>query len=289
MALFQKNPGNVEAERLAPIRFSSAVPFNGAMPIKLISTDFDGTLHAEHEDPPVPHDLQELISSLQMRGAKWVINTGRDLGSLMETLGRAHLRIKPDYVVVVEREIYCHHETRYTDHAEWNNKCRATHAELFARVTRDVPRLSDWVNQRQRATVYSDSYSPFCIIADTNDEMDAIQQMMEDYCGEVPGLTVVRNDVYSRFSHVDFNKGTALAELGRMLGISAEETLAAGDHYNDVPMLAGTYAKCVVCPSNAIEPIKELVRKSNGFISHQPCGHGVARGLEHYLSLAGAK
>jgi HAD superfamily hydrolase (TIGR01484 family) len=289
MALFQKNPGNVEAERVAPIRFSSAVSFNGALPIKLISTDFDGTLHAEHEDPPVPHDLQELISSLQMRGAKWVINTGRDLGSLMETLGRAHLRIKPDYVVVVEREIYCHHETRYTDHADWNNKCRATHAELFARVTRDVPRLAEWVNQRQRATVYSDSYSPFCIIADSNDEMDAIQVMMEQYCGEVPGLTVVRNDVYSRFSHVDFNKGTALAELGRLLGVSAEETLAAGDHYNDVPMLSGTYAKFVVCPANAIEPIKELVRKSNGFISHQPCGHGVARGLEHYLSLAGAK
>lgn len=289
MALFQKNPGNVETERIAPVRFSSAVPFNGALPIKLISTDFDGTLHAEHEDPPVPHDLQDLIGTLQMRGAKWVINTGRDLGSLMETLGRAHLRIKPDFVVVVEREIYCHQETRYIDHAAWNNQCRATHAELFARVAQDVPRLAEWVNLRQRATVYSDSYSPFCIIADTNDEMDAIQTMMEKYCDEVPGLTVVRNDVYSRFSHVDFNKGTALAELGRMLGVSAEETLAAGDHYNDVPMLAGKYAKCVVCPSNAIEPIKELVRNIGGFISHQPCGHGVARGLEHYLSLAGAK
>ncbi len=289
MALFQKNPGNVEAERIAPIRFSSAVPFNGALPIKLISTDFDGTLHSEHEDPPVPHDLQDLIFSLQTRGAKWVINTGRDLGSLMETLGRAHLRIKPDYVVVVEREIYCHQESRYIDHAVWNNQCRATHTELFARVARDVPRLAEWVNLRQRATVYADSYSPFCIIADTIDEMDAIQQMMEKYCEEVPGLTVVRNDVYSRFSHVDFNKGTALAELGRMLGVSAEETLAAGDHYNDVPMLAGKYAKCVVCPSNAIEPIKELVRKVGGFISPQPCGHGVARGLEHYLQMAAGK
>src|SRR5512132_66386 len=146
MALFQKNSGaEVHAQNL-PIRFSSAVPFNGKLPIKLISTDFDGTLHAEHEDPPVPHDLQELIASLQVRGAKWVINTGRDLGSLMETLGRAHLRIKPDYVVVVEREIYCHIESRYTDHAEWNNRCRAMHAELFMRVSQDVPRLTDWVN-----------------------------------------------------------------------------------------------------------------------------------------------
>ena len=31
------------------------------LPIQLISTDFDGTLHADHESPPVPERLQELI------------------------------------------------------------------------------------------------------------------------------------------------------------------------------------------------------------------------------------
>jgi len=51
------------------------------LPIELISTDFDGTLHAEHEDPPVPQDLEALIGGLQRRGARWVINTGRDLNA----------------------------------------------------------------------------------------------------------------------------------------------------------------------------------------------------------------
>jgi HAD superfamily hydrolase (TIGR01484 family) len=285
MALFQKN----NAPQVAPMRFSSAVPLNGPLPIRLISTDFDGTLHAEHEDPPVPNDLQDLIASMQARGAKWVINTGRDLGSLMETLGRARLRIKPDYVIVVEREIYCHQESRYAELPEWNSRCRTVHAELFVRVNRDVPRLTEWVNRRNRATVYADAYSPFCIIAESNAEMDAIQAMMESYCAEVPGLTVVRNDVYSRFSHVDFNKGTALAELGRLLGVPAHEILAAGDHYNDVPMLSGQYAKHVVCPDNAIPPIKEIVRRQQGYISHQPWGHGVARGIEHFLTLLTSK
>ena len=74
------------------------------LPIQLISTDFDGTLHADHEQPPVPVRLQELIGDLQRRGAKWVINTGRDLSSLMEGLGRARLSIQPDWLVTVERE-----------------------------------------------------------------------------------------------------------------------------------------------------------------------------------------
>jgi hypothetical protein len=29
--------------------------------------------------------------------------------------------------------------------------------------------------------------------------------------------------------------------------------------------------------------VKETVRRQNGYISHQPWGHGVARGLEFYL------
>ena len=41
--------------------------------IQLISTDFDGTLFAEFENPPVPHRLQELIAECQGAGAKWVI------------------------------------------------------------------------------------------------------------------------------------------------------------------------------------------------------------------------
>src|ERR1019366_9106863 len=63
-----------------------------SLPIRLISTDFDGTLFAEFESPPIPEPVQELIGELQSRGAKWGINTGRDMSSLMEALARAHPR-----------------------------------------------------------------------------------------------------------------------------------------------------------------------------------------------------
>ena len=83
-------------------------------PIKIISTDFDGTLHADFENPPVPLELQQLIGELQQNGAKWVINTGRDLSSVMEGIARARLSVRPDFLVVVEREIYFHQDSQYT-------------------------------------------------------------------------------------------------------------------------------------------------------------------------------
>ena len=41
-----------------------------SLPIQLISTDFDGTLFAEFESPPIPEAVQTLIGGLQSRGAK---------------------------------------------------------------------------------------------------------------------------------------------------------------------------------------------------------------------------
>src|SRR4051812_21780240 len=146
-----------------------------SLPIRLISTDFDGTLHADSEDPPVPHDLQALLGELQRQGAKWVINTGRDLSSVMEGIARARLTIRPDYLVVVERDIYFHQASQYLASHDWNQGCKSAHAELFARVTPDVPRLVDWVNKRFSATVYEDDFSPFCLIAENNQDADAIQ------------------------------------------------------------------------------------------------------------------
>ena len=256
------------------------------LPIQLISTDFDGTLHAEFEDPPVPLDLQDLIGDLQRRGAHWVINTGRDLTSVMEGTARSRLNIQPDFLVTVEREIYIHTDSRYGPHASWNDRCHQAHEDLFARVRPEVPRLAAWVADRFNATVYEDPFSPFCLIAEHNEDADAIQEYLDDFCAATPGLTLVRNDVYARFSHADFNKGTALAEIGRLLGVPPERTLAAGDHLNDLPMLSTNFAQCLVAPANAVPEVKNAVHRQHGYVSHQPWGHGVARGLEFYLDKA---
>src|SRR5262245_51463753 len=110
-----------------------------AYPFRILSTDFDGTIHADHEDPPVSKRLQEMLAEMPSHGVTWVINTGRDLSSLMETLGRAQIGIWPDYVVTVEREIYCREDSQYIGVEEWNNRCTVAHQELFSRVRLDLP------------------------------------------------------------------------------------------------------------------------------------------------------
>jgi HAD superfamily hydrolase (TIGR01484 family) len=255
-------------------------------PVQLISTDFDGTLFAEFENPPIPHALLALIAELKAEGAKWIINTGREMSSLMETLARAGIALEPDYLVVVEREIHQHQDSQYLGLEEWNTACTRVHAELFSRVLPALPRVIAWINDHAHASIYEDAYSPLCLIARDNVQMDAIHQYLNEFCRAIPNLTVVRNDVYARFSHQAFNKGSALGEIARRLGIDSRSVFAVGDHLNDLPMLSPQYAGLLAAPANAVPAVKEAVRRAAGYLSVRPHGHGVADAIKYYLARA---
>jgi HAD superfamily hydrolase (TIGR01484 family) len=254
------------------------------LPIQLISTDFDGTLFAEFENPPVPERLQELISSLQNQGAKWVINTGRDMSSLMETLGRGHLWVEPDFLVLVEREIHLLRDSQYVGLEEWNQACTLAHAGVFSQVRAHLPKAIEWIKSRFRVHIYEDAFSPFCMIAANNGDAEIIHAYLDDICRTIPELVVVRNDIYARLSHRSFNKGTALSEIARRLGIPRKNVFAIGDHLNDLPMLSTEHAGYIAAPANAIPIVKAQVIHQAGFVSRFSQGSGVAEALEFHLS-----
>jgi HAD superfamily hydrolase (TIGR01484 family) len=257
------------------------------LPIKLISTDFDGTLYTEGEVPPIPPALETLLAELQSQGVKWVINTGRDLTSLKTALAQTRLSVQPDFLVVVEREIHCLEGDEYRQLVQWNHRCSREQEQLFARIRADLPAVVAWIRKRFSVTLYEDDYSPFCLIAASNADADAILEYLAVCFRDVPELTVVRNDIYARFSHAAYNKGTAMAEVARQLGLEPSQVFAAGDHFNDLPMLSGDHAQWVMAPANAVEEVKALVRRQHGYLSSRPAGHGLAQGLRHFLSVAG--
>ena len=157
------------------------------------------------------------------------------------------------------------------------------HRHVQQRLAAEAPRLRQWVGERFRAALYHDEWSPFCMIARSNAEADTVQEHFAKFCRRFPQVAFVRNDVYARLSHVDYNKGTALAEIARQLGITADHVLAAGDHLNDLPMLSRQFARWLVAPANAVPQVKAQVVAQEGYVSHQPFGHGVARGIELVL------
>lgn len=250
--------------------------------LQLLSTDFDGTIHEDFADPPIPVALQDRIRSFQARGAVWAINTGREMASLMETMGRAHITVMPDYLILVEREIFRHEHGRYLPVEPWNSQCTRDHQETFGEFAAELESLVETLSSRFDATFYDDSFSPLCAIARNNDQMDAIQAEIETFVRTIPRLVAVRNDVYVRLSHVSYSKGTALAELGRLLGIAPAGIFAAGDHLNDLPMLKREFATYLAAPSNALPAVKLQVAAHGGYLAKGKAGRGTLEALDHF-------
>jgi hydroxymethylpyrimidine pyrophosphatase-like HAD family hydrolase len=206
------------------------------------------------------------------------------MSSLMETLGRGHLWVEPDYLVLVEREIHLLQDSQYVGLEEWNRTCTAAHAEVFAQVRPHLPEAIAWIKGRFRVHIYEDAFSPFCLIAANNGDADIIHEYLNGFCARIPGLVLMRNDIYARFSHQGFNKGTALSEIARKLGVPRKNVFAIGDHLNDLPMLSTEHAGCIAAPANAIPVVKAQVLQQKGFVSRFSQGSGVAEALEHYLA-----
>jgi len=217
-----------------------------------------------------------------------VINTGRDLASLMESMGRAHLRARPDFVVTVEREIHRHVGGHYESVEPWNGACVRDHAGIFERHAKALQRLSEGLEERFDATFYRDTWSPICAIAQSNAQMDAIQSELERFCLQAPELVPVRNDVYVRLSHRAYSKGTALQEIQRLLEIGADRTFAAGDHLNDLPMLRRSVAHWLATPANGLPQVRSQVTAEGGYLATRPCGEGVLEALNRIAGGAGS-
>jgi len=80
------------------------------------------------------------------------------------------------------------------------------------------------------------------------------------------------------------NKGTVIAYMQKRLGLRAEETMVAGDGWNDRHMFKAGVAEWMVCPANAHPGIKALVRGNDGVIGRQKYSWGVIEAAEKLMN-----
>ncbi len=256
-------------------------------PFKLISTDFDGTLVSSDPWNRPPDAFFSSIQKLREHGGQWIINTGRDWHSLCVEMTVRGFPLWPDWVVLVEREIHAIKDKEIVPWTEWNDTCAARHHALFQAKAPLLDRLYETLRREVRVSfqIHSDPGSPLAIIADNDVEADRAHRIINRLLAEDPGLCVVRNSIYFRFSHPDYHKGACLGALIKRLKVSPDVVFAVGDHWNDMPMLQKSLARGIACPKNSIPEIKESVRSQGGVVADEDAGAGVVLALKHYESL----
>ncbi|MGI8481212.1 MAG: HAD family hydrolase [Chthoniobacterales bacterium] len=253
--------------------------------IRLLSTDFDGTLVAHANDPVFDRDCMELIGELQRSGSLWAINTGRSVDLLESGLADFAFPVRPDYILTSERDVFRpgNNGGKWEPFGDWNERSSRTHTELFSAASSLLRDVAEFVNRHTKARMlYEESAEPTGLIAENEEEMSRITSFIDELRAKQPGFHYQRNTVYLRFCHEDYHKGAALAELSRLLVIPREDVFAAGDQHNDVSMLDGRFAAMPACPSNAIDEVKDVVTTAGGYVAHRECGAGIHEALLHF-------
>lgn len=253
------------------------------MRIRLLSTDFDGTLIGHEPDARTAASLASALRALRERGAVWAVNTGRQLWFALEGLEHARLPHDPDFVLSSEKDVYRRvGDGEWEAFGEWNAHTESRTVDLLGRaghVLEAVRELSD--ADKNVEILYENGRVGGLMTADT-ETMDRVVEKIRSLAADVPDFSFNRNTVWMRFTHRDIHKGSALAELARLLDIPREQVLAIGDHHNDIPMLDGAAAAMVACPSNAVAEVKDVVRSAGGYISPYPWSEGVADAVRHF-------
>ena len=249
--------------------------------IRLLSTDFDGTLVAHGSDPVLDRSCMDYIERLQEKGVIWAINTGRSVDLLQSGLTDFEFPIHPDFILTSERDVFrpSSNGGKWEPYGDWNERVAREHAELFQSAESVLAEVVDFVNQKTKARLLYHGAGLEGLVAENEEELERVTQFIDRACEKQPKFHYQRNTVYLRFCHADYHKGAALAELSRLLEIPRENIFAAGDHHNDVSMLDGRYAQFPACPANAIAEVKEAVRAAGGYVAEKTYGAGVHEAL----------
>lgn len=258
-----------------------------AQKIRLLSTDFDGTLVANGSDPVLDRACMECIETLQADGVIWAINTGRSVDLLESGLADFGFAVHPDFILTSERDIFrpaSNGGAKWEPFGNWNERVARTHAELFHSAESVLAEVVDFVNQQTKARLLYHSAGLEGLVAESEEELDRVAEFIDRARVRQPKFHYQRNTVYLRFCHADYHKGAALAELSRLLQIPRDEIFAAGDNHNDISMLDGRFAQFPACPANAIPEVKNAVESAGGYVASQNHGAGVHEALRHFTA-----
>jgi HAD superfamily hydrolase (TIGR01484 family) len=247
--------------------------------LRLLSLDFDGTMVGPwlNGSAAVSQELIECLHALRKAGVLFAINTGRSLPLVDQ--GFELFPVRPDFALTTEREMFRWTDAGWQAFSHWNERCRQDHERLFTDAARIMAEIEEHVVKEGKVRAYREYGRLVGLIAQNDADMDEVVVYLEAQCRRMANLWFQRNSVYLRFCHSVYNKGSVLQALQTELGIRAAETFAAGDNFNDLPMLDPDVARHLACPANSVTEVKQMVRSHGGYVAELTGGDGVAEAL----------
>lgn len=270
----------------------SAEPTSLRLPIRLLCTDFDGTLYSGVPNADDLIAFKEVIDTLRSsHGTIWAVVTGRPLRDLVPLLGLfTSYNLFPEFAVVADALIFRRASLgRFRPFIIWNARIALRRHTLFRRHSN---RVSQWRDQlvgkypgtRDLSSQPVDIWLEF--IDEDTAEMAEVE--LHSLAADAKGRFMVFRWQRELFlAPAAGTKGEAVKRLAKHLKISTRDVFAVGDGPNDLPMLQDGTVGMAACVANASERVKQVVAESGGFVAGREAVKGVLDSLWFYSGVRG--
>lgn len=268
------------------------------MAIKLIALDMDGTvLTPAHEITEVVHAA---ITEAKRRGIKVVLTSGRPYIGMQRYIQHLGLNENEQYCISYNGALVqsaldgsCLAETTlgYSDYLRFEQLARdlGVHFQALDKYNLYTPNQNisrftvhetevTGIPLRYRAVEQMDQRLRFPKLM----MVDEPKKLDEAIASLPPALyqdyTLVKSsNHYLEILDKTANKGAAISKLAGMLNIASEETMAVGDHENDLSML--NWAGVGVAMGNAID----MVKQQANYHTTSNRDNGVAEAIQRFV------
>lgn len=262
--------------------------------IKMIFSDMDGTLL--DENGRMPGEFADVMERLLARGVRFAPASGRHYTSLIKSFASYEDRflfLSDNGTMVRER-----------GHEIYSNAMDKPRALEILAVTENIPEICEVYCGKERAYLLKSKH-PEQFISEVSkyfgeyEYVDSFADVAEDVIkvsfflpsGESEAVTyplfakyaddyqvVLASLYWVDIMNLDANKGAAVREVQRRLGLAPEECAAFGDYMNDREMMQAVYHSYAM--ENAYPAIKEIAR----FTAPSNAEHGVLKTIERFMA-----
>lgn len=249
--------------------------------IKLIALDFDWTLVEHKPDKPyISGELMDFVKEFINKGNYAGIISGRPVWGFKCSITDAGFEwAKPFPNFLVARESYLwEYDTNYVDIKELNGEAHNDISSLNLILSKHLNGIINMLKNNNIIVSNFYIYGEFATeIHVSSDKADTALELVKNYVSEhkIPNADVHRNGIMITIYHNKYGKGNTLKRVAQYYGLKPEEVLAVGDNYNDISMIDGKFGFVGGCVGNAVDDIKNTVKKNGGYVGDGFASEGV--------------
>ncbi|MBN1672135.1 MAG: HAD hydrolase family protein [Kiritimatiellae bacterium] len=243
---------------------------------ELFVTDLDLTALGGEFKPygRFPDPFSEFLDALAERGCRWMINSAWPIDGQWRLVLDSAVRSRPSHLAA-EFGLRLAAVTE-----DGPQKVQPYTSEMEARVaeiarTHLFPLMKDLCARFYPVRImYREQWLSFF---PSNPDKDALREYVEKAYpagGQLNIFFSKAGDQLSAYPAV-MEKGRALAETLRLLGLSADQVVVAGDAIGDLSMMTPELATHVICPQNSSSKVIPVVQARNGIVGAGECALGV--------------